>query len=141
MIGYQYVTLRLVPRVEREEFINVGVVLYAQQVGFLDVAWQLDDERATALFDTCDLEGVRQTLAQVQALCRGQADGPAAALPSLSRLGHRFGWVAAPRSTIVQPGPVHGGLCDDPAVELHRLLQRLVSVAAPTSRPPTPPPR
>ncbi len=127
MIGYQYVTLRLVPRVEREEFINVGVVLYAQQAGFLDVAWQLDDARVNALFAQCDLDGVRGALERVQALCRGEADGPAAALPALTRLGHRFGWVVAPRSTMVQPGPVHGGLCHDPDAELARLLSRLVS--------------
>jgi hypothetical protein len=111
--GYQYVVLRLVPRVDREEFINVGVVLYCQDADFLDARWQLDPVRTAAISPGCDLEGVRPMLERVQAVC-------------LERLGQRFGWIIAPRSTVVQPGPVHGGLCQDPAVELERLLARLV---------------
>ena len=130
MIGYQYASLRLVPRVDREEFINVGVVLYAQDAGFLDAAFEVDDARAVALSPTCDLGGVRAMLEQVRAVCRGK---PGRGLPVFERAGQRFGWIIAPRSTVVQPGPVHGGLCADPATELERLLARLVRAEAPTS--------
>ena len=125
MIGYQYAALRLVPRVDREEFINVGVVLYAQDEGFLDAAWEVDADRTSALCPTCDLDGVRSTLEQVRAVCRGDA---VRGLPTFERAGQRFGWIIAPRSTVVQPGPVHGGLCADPRTELDRLLVRLVRV-------------
>jgi hypothetical protein len=121
--AYQYVLLRLVPRVDREEFINVGVVLYSQDADFLDAAWQLDEARAAALCPTCDLDGVRAMLEQVRAVCRGEHGR---GRPVLDKLGQRFGWIIAPRSTVVQPGPVHGGLCHDPAVELDRLMTRLV---------------
>lgn len=123
MNAYQYVVLRLVPRVDREEFINVGVVLYSQDAAFLDAAWELDDARAAALCPTCDLDGVRSMLDRVRAVCRGETGR---GLPTLEKQGQRFGWIIAPRSTVVQPGPVHGGLCDDPGVELQRLLQLLV---------------
>ncbi len=123
MIGYQYVSLRLVPRVEREEFINVGVVLFAQDAGFLNAAWEVDAARASALCPACDLDGVRAMLEQVGAVCRGE---PGRGRPTFERDGQRFGWIIAPRSTVVQPGPVHGGLCADPAIELERLLVRLV---------------
>jgi len=124
--AYQYVLLRLVPRVDREEFINVGVVLYSQDAGFLDAAWELDERRAAALSPTCDLDGVRAMLERVRAVCRGETGR---GLPTLDKAGQRFGWIIAPRSTVVQPGPVHGGLCDDPAVEPQRLLDRLVRPA------------
>jgi hypothetical protein len=121
--AYQYVVLRLVPRVDREEFLNVGVVLYSQDAGFLEAAWELDDERVAALAPTCDLDGVRGMLDRVRAVCRGENGR---GLPTLGKPGQRFGWIIAPRSTVIQPGPVHGGLTDDPAAELEHLLDRLV---------------
>lgn len=123
MNAYQYVVLRLVPRVDREEFINVGVVLYCQDADYLDAAWELDEARAEALCPTCDLPGVRSMLERVRAVCRGETGR---GMPTLDKPGQRFGWIIAPRSTVVQPGPVHGGLCDDPSRELERLLERLV---------------
>ena len=123
MNAYQSVLLRHVPRVAREEFINVGVVLSSQDTGFLDAAWEIDESRAAALCPTCDLDGVRSMLDRVRAVCRGETGR---GLPTLEKQGQRFGWIIAPRSTVVQPGPVHGGLCEDPAVELQRLLERLV---------------
>jgi hypothetical protein len=121
--GYEYVLLRLVPRVDREEFINVGVVLYCQDADYLDAAWELDPARAAALAPACDLDGVRAMLERVRAVCRGETGR---GLPTLDKPGQRFGWIIAPRSTVVQPGPVHGGLCEDPATELDRLMRRLV---------------
>lgn len=126
MNAYQYVVLRLVPRVDREEFINVGVVLYSQATGFLDAAWELDEERARALSGTCDLDGVRAALTTIQAVCRGETGR---GLPTLDKPGQRFGWIIAPRSTVVQPSQVHGGLCADPSAELQRLLDHQVRLA------------
>lgn len=120
---YQYVVLRLVPRVEREEFINVGVVLYSQEADFLRGAVALDDARARALDPDLDLESVRAALDQV---CRVAAGEHSPSTPRLNRLGPRFGWLSAPRSTIVQPGPVHGGTSEDPAGTLQHLVRMLV---------------
>lgn len=123
LVGYQYVVLRCVPRVDRDEFINVGVVLHSQGADFLDCAFTVDPDRLRPLSPDLDLASVDAALETMGAICRGeQAPGR----PSLDRLGQRFGWIAAPRSTVVQPGPVHGGLTGDPAAELQRLLARLV---------------
>ncbi|MCK0113744.1 DUF3037 domain-containing protein [Ornithinimicrobium sp. F0845] len=121
---YQYVTLRLVPRVEREEFINVGVVLYSQEADYLEAAFALQEERALALAPDLDLESVRAAL---EAVCRVAAGEHSPATPRLDRLGPRFGWLSAPRSTIVQPGPVHGGTTEDPAATLAHLVRILVT--------------
>jgi hypothetical protein len=123
VIGYQYVTLRCVPRVEREEFVNVGLVLFAQSADFLASAHHLDHARLQAFSPTLDLATVEDLLGTVQAVCRGDEGR---GLPHLQGLGRRFGWLAAPRSTIVQPGPRHGGLCQDPGLELDRLMTALV---------------
>jgi hypothetical protein len=128
LVGYQYVVLRCVPRVDRDEFVNVGVVIHSQSADFLDCAFVLDPDRLTALAPHLDLASVDASLETAQAICRGeQTPGrPAAGELELDGLGQRFGWLAAPRSTVVQPGPVHGGLTSDPAAELQRLLTRLV---------------
>ena len=122
--GYQYVVLRCVPRVEREEFVNVGVVLYCQRAGFLAARYRLDAERLRSLAPGLDVDEVRDTLETVAKVCRGEVGG---GLPELDGLGKRFGWITAPRSTVVQPGPVHGGLTADPAAELGRLVGCLVT--------------
>jgi hypothetical protein len=112
-----------VPRVDREEFVNVGVVLYCQQTDFLDARCHVDAARLAALSTTLDADAVCSALRAVEAVCRGEESaGDAARGP----LGTRFGFLAAPRSTVVQPGPVHGGTTDDPARELDHLLDRLV---------------
>ncbi|QDO88797.1 DUF3037 domain-containing protein [Ornithinimicrobium ciconiae] len=121
---YQYVTLRLVPRVEREEFINVGVVLYSQEAEFLRGAVHLDPDKARALAPELDVDAVRASL---DAVCRVAAGEHSPATPRLDRLGPRFGWLSAPRSTIVQPGPVHGGTTEDPAATLDHLVRILVT--------------
>jgi DUF3037 family protein len=123
LVGYQYVVLRCVPRVDRDEFLNVGVVLYSQSADFLDAAFRVDRERLTAFAPDLDQEAVCRALDTVRAVCRGDQG---AGLPSIGRPGPRFGWLTAPRSTVVQPGPVHGGLATDPVRELDRLLERLV---------------
>lgn len=121
--AYQYVVLRAVPRVDREEFVNVGVVLYSQDAGYLAAATAIDADRLLALHPGLDLDGLRAALATVSAVCEGEA---VAGLPRDARDGRRFGWLAAPRSTVLQPGPVHGGQATDPRAELALLLGRLV---------------
>ena len=122
-LAYQYVTLRCVPRPEREEFVNVGVVLYCQSAEFLDTAWHCDRERLGALEPRLDVDAVCAALAFVEGVCRGDSRGGAAAQQSL---GQRFGFLKAPKSTVLQPSPVHGGMTTDPARQLEHLLERLV---------------
>ncbi len=122
-MGFQYVVLRCVPRVDREEFVNVGVVLYCQQADFLDCASRVDEARLLALAPEVDVEAVRSALSAVAAVCRGEESASAA---GRTPLGTRFGFLSAPRSTVVQPGPIHGGVTDDPAAQLAHLLATLV---------------
>jgi len=122
-LSYQYVALRCVPRPDREEFLNVGVVLYSQAADFLDVAWRCDEARLAALDPRLDPAAVCAALAFVEAVCRGEER---AGVAGRQPLGQRFGFLRAPRSTVVQPGPVHGGVTADPARELEHLLERLV---------------
>ena len=121
--GYQYVVLRCVPRVDREEFVNVGVVVYCEAAEFLAAGCSVDRDRLAALTPTLGLDEVADALETVCQVCRGVTGG---GLPTLGGLGKRFGWLSAPRSTVVQPGPVHGGLTADPEAELAALLRRLV---------------
>lgn len=123
---YQYVVLRLVPRVEREEFINVGVVLYCQELEFLDADIHLQTARVAALAPGLDQEAVQQSLDIICAVARGHET---AATPVLPKLGPRFGWLSAPRSTVVQPGPVHSGTTTDPAGTIRHLMRALVHPA------------
>ncbi|GGF36674.1 hypothetical protein GCM10011519_07770 [Marmoricola endophyticus] len=123
MNPYQYAVLRCVPRVEREEFLNVGVVVYCQRADFLDVAWDVSRERLASFAPSLDVDTVCAGLEFVAGVCRGDAAlGGVAA----DDLGTRFGFLKAPRSTVLQPGPVHGGLTADPAATLADLLARLV---------------
>ncbi len=122
-VPFEYAVLRVVPRVDRGEFINVAVVIYCQSRDFLRCASDLDAARATALFPELDLDAVASALDGVCAACAGgAAAGPAGGEP----LRVRFGWLTAPRSTVLQPGPVHSGLTADPSAELDKLLTQLV---------------
>jgi hypothetical protein len=122
-LPYQYVVLRCVPRPEREEFVNVGVVLYCEATDFLAAAWRVDEDRLRALDPRLDLDQVCAALEFVDAVCSGEDRGGAAADQPL---GTRFGFLKAPRSTVLQPGPVHGGVTTDPARQLDHLLSTLV---------------
>lgn len=123
LLAYQYVVLRCVPRVDREEFVNVGVVLYCQATDVLDVAWRVDRERLAALHPGLDVDQVCDALAFVEGVCAGDERGGAAAGHPI---GQRFGFLKAPKSTVIQPGPVHGGLTEDAHAELRRLRDHLV---------------
>jgi hypothetical protein len=120
---YQYVVLRCVPRVEREEFVNVGVALYSQQADVLRCVQDVDVERLRALAPDIDVDAVCASLATIEDVCRGESGG---GRPTLHTQGQRFGWITAPRSTVIQTGPVHGGLSEDPERTLEDLLDRLV---------------
>ncbi len=122
-LAYQYVVLRCVPRVDREEFLNVGVVLYCQAGDYLAAAWHVDRERLSAVHPGVDPDQVCHALEFVDGVCAGDPRGGAA---GRGPLGQRFGFLRAPKSTVLQPGPVHGGVTADPAGELDRLLVHLV---------------
>ena len=120
---YQYVVLRCVPRVDREEFVNVGVVLYCEAADYLDARWHVDADRLHALDPQVDVDQVCESLTFVDGVCAGDERGGAAAR---APMGQRFGFLKAPRSTMIQPGPVHGGVTTDPARQLEHLLERFV---------------
>jgi hypothetical protein len=120
---FEYAVLRVVPRVDRGEFINAGVVLYCSAERFLGARVHLDPARLKALDPHADLGALRAHLKAVRSVCAG---GPEAGAVGRLPLGERFGWLVAPRSTVVQPSPVHTGLTDDPEAELERLLSRVV---------------
>ncbi len=118
---YDYAVLRVVPRVERGEFLNAGVILFCRTKRFLAAAVELDRARLAALAPiSFDSDAAEEALATIPALCAGE--GPIGALAQ----AERFHWVVAPHSTIIQASPVHCGRCSDPAAALEHLLDRLV---------------
>jgi hypothetical protein len=120
---YEYAVLRVVPRVERGELINAGVVVYCRATSFVAARTHLDETKLKALDPGADMAGVRAALHAFEGVCRG---GEAAGQAAGEDPGRRFRWLIAPRSTVVQPGPVHTGLTADPEAELERLLDLLV---------------
>jgi hypothetical protein len=123
---FEYAVVRVVPRVEREEFVNVGVVLFARSAGFLGCEIALDADRLRALAPAAPLDAaaVEAHLQAMREVCAGDAAaGPIARLPP----SERFHWLIAPRSTAIQVSPAHAGVSDDPAAALHRLFQALVA--------------
>jgi hypothetical protein len=120
---FAYALMRVVPRVERGERLNVGVVLYSRQHDFLDLRTDVDAARLAALDAELDPEPVRARLEALRSVVCGEpAGGALAELPP----SERFGWLVAPSSTIIQPSEVHTGLTDDPAATLERLFTTLV---------------
>jgi hypothetical protein len=121
--AYEYVVIRVVPEVMREEFINAGVILFCRTRRFLDLRLHLDEARLLALAPAADVSAVREQLDMIAAICAGRKDaGPIGRLPQ----PERFRWLAAPRNTVVQMSPVHGGLCDDPEAALNDLFRKTV---------------
>ena len=127
VVPFDYAVIRIVPRVEREEFTNAGVIVFARTAGFL--AARADEPealaaRTRALCATLDVAAVQRHLDGLVAVCAGARDaGPIAALPP----AERFHWLCTPRSAILQCATVHGGLCADPAAALERLFTQLVA--------------
>lgn len=120
---YNYAIIRVVPRVEREEFINVGAIVCCPDQDFLRAVIEADEARIIALFPQVDMEAVRAHLASIPAICEGGPDaGPIGELPA----ARRFEWLTAPRSTIIQTSPVHTGRCGDAAAALESLMETMV---------------
>jgi hypothetical protein len=120
---FEYALLRVVPRVERGERINAGVVVYCRAKSLVTALTHLDEGRLLALDPEADVAGVRALLSAVERHCMG---GESAGQAAADDAGRRYRWLVAPRSTVVQPGPVHTGLTADPAAEAQRLLALLV---------------
>ncbi|MBV6430756.1 MAG: hypothetical protein IANPNBLG_00874 [Bryobacteraceae bacterium] len=121
--SYDYAVVRVAPRVEREEFLNAGVILFSKARRFLAARVGIDEARLRAMAPLVDVELVRRHLEAIRRVCEGDTEaGPIARLP----LSERFQWLAAPRSTIIQVSPVHGGICEDPAARLEELFQQVV---------------
>ena len=121
--AYEYSVIRVVPRAEREEFVNAGVILFCDACGFLGARIGLDEKRLLALWPDIDLGIVREHLAGFKRVCEG---GASAGPIGLMNPRERFRWLVAPRSTILQTSPPHAGLCEQPADALERLHQQLV---------------
>jgi hypothetical protein len=117
---FEWALIRVVPRVERGESINAGVILYSKSFRYLRTRIELDEDRLKALDPHTDLPAVHAALRAFERAC---SEGPLAE----QTLGERFRWLTAPRSAIVQPGPVHAGVTDNPAADLDRLFVSLVS--------------
>ena len=124
---FAYAILRVVPRVERGEQLNAGVVLFCRRRRFLAARVDLDERRLAALAPDLDPRSVR---AHLDALARIAAGDPAGGAVAALEPSERFGWLVAPSSTIIQPSPVHTGLCDDPQTMLDRLFNELVAPVA-----------
>jgi hypothetical protein len=122
---FEYAIVRVVPKVEREEFLNVGIVLFCKELRFLDMVFELDAVRLQALSPTADAEELQANLASYEKIAKGQRDaGPIAQLDVASR----FRWLTATRSTQIQSSKVHPGLCaGDPKETLMRLFEQLVA--------------
>ncbi len=120
---YDYAVFRVVPRVEREEFVNVGVIVSCPARDFLEARIELDEQRLMALDSALDVESIRAHLATIPAICAGgQQAGPIGQLSQRER----FHWLVAPRSTIIQISPVHTGSCKNPTEVLEHLLNTMV---------------
>jgi hypothetical protein len=121
--SYDYAIVRVVPRVEREEFVNVGVIVSCPRKEFLEARIEVDESRLKALDPGIDIDAIRTHLASIPAICAGGSQG--GTIGRLSRR-ERFDWLVAPRSTIIQTSKVHTGRCTNPATLLERLLNSMV---------------
>jgi hypothetical protein len=122
--SFSYAVLRVVPRVERGEAINVGVIVFSRQHDFLGMRSELNEVRLAALDPDCDPEPIRARLAALEVVVAGDGSGGSlAALPA----SDRFGWVTAPSSTVIQPSAVHTGMTSDPRATLEHLFATLVA--------------
>ena len=126
--SYDYAVIRVVPRVDREEFVNAGIIVSCPTRGFLEARIDLDTERLLALDSSVDLDAVRANLASIPVICAGGPDaGPIGRLSQRER----FHWLTAPRSTIIQTSRVHTGRCTSPDDVIEHLLNVMVRPVRP----------
>lgn len=120
---FEYAVVRVVPDIEREEFVNAGLILFCRPRTFLAARTHLDEEALAALRAGCDADGIREHLTFIEGVASGTvATGPFATMtPS-----ERFHWLTTPRSTVVQPGPLHAGTTEDPAATFEHLFEVMV---------------
>ena len=121
--SFDFATIRVVPRVDREEFVNAGVIVFCLGQKFLRALVHVDEARLSALWPELDLNLLRENLAVFPKICSGAEDGGPIAKLSLRE---RFHWLVAPRSTVIQISPVHSGLCEAPESVLEELFRQLV---------------
>jgi Protein of unknown function (DUF3037) len=122
-LSFEYATIRLVPRVEREEFINAGVIVFCMAQKMLLSKILVEETKVNTLWPEIDLRAVRQHLEAIPRICSGDPDaGPIALLPARER----FHWLVSPRSTVIQVSPVHSGLCVSPQEALNKIFERFV---------------
>jgi hypothetical protein len=120
---FEYAVIRIVPRVEREEFLNAGVVVYCAKRNFLKIRFRINEKRISAFCESACIEEIREHLVAFEKICAADKDaGPIAKLP----IAERFRWLTATRSTVVQASKVHPGFCDDPDEKLDQLFTQLV---------------
>jgi hypothetical protein len=120
---FEYAVIRVVPRVEREEFLNVGVILYCRGLGFLQTVYHLNEERLLAFSKEIDMEELTERLQAFERICKGRSEGGPIGQMSIAE---RFRWLTAARSTVVQTSAVHPGLCTDAKAMLEHLHMQLV---------------
>jgi hypothetical protein len=122
--GFAYAVLRVVPDIEREEFVNAGLILFDRERGYLVARTRLDPAAVDALRVGCDHEAIRRQLELVEQIAHGSiATAPFAAMSQ----SERFHWLTTPRSTVVQPGPLHTGVTEDPSATFEHLFGVLVT--------------
>ena len=120
---FEYAVIRIVPHVEREEFLNAGVVVYCGRKKFLEAKFEINEKKIRAFCEKLDMAEINQYLYSFERICKGGADaGPIGKLT----IAERFRWLTATRSTVVQSSKVHTGFCDDPAALLTRLYEQMV---------------
>jgi hypothetical protein len=121
--SFDYAVVRVVPRVDREEFVNAGVILFCLERDYLAARVELDAARVRALFPGVDLAAIEEHLLAIPRIAAGgDGAGPIGRLSARER----FHWLVAPRSTVIQVSPVHVGLCEDPERALEHLVERMV---------------
>jgi len=121
--AFSYAAIRVVPDIEREEFLNAGLVLFCRPQRFLAARTMLDERALAAIHAGCDADGIRRQLQLVERIAAGDAEaGPIGAMEQ----SERFHWLTTPRSTLVQPGPIHSGVTEDPAGTFEHLFRVLV---------------
>jgi len=124
-ISFDYATIRVVPRVERQEFINAGIIVFCLEKNVLAARIHLNEQRLKALWPEIDIPLVQKHLEAIEKICKGEADGgPVATLSKRER----FHWLISPRSTIIQPSPVHTGLCENAEAVPDRLAKQILDL-------------